>query len=179
MLIAFVPSLLRLPSLAMFLLPLFLLPRLGALLLSSLLSICPTFSFPLLRGFLWVRWWLRMLLFNVIHVYLVLVVLACLFLFYGFGFNMESQGKLAFPLRAMLQSSVPLPQVVDLPRRPLQLWPLCPWWLHRFPLPYRLQFEPVVMVWSTHSHIGRCSCGDSWVHLLVCSLVLLGCRGVR
>ena len=31
----------------------------------------------------------------------------------------------------------------------------------RIPLPYRLLHEPVVMVWSAHSHIGRCSCGDS------------------
>ena len=38
---------------------------------------------------------------------------------------------------------------------------------HRLPLPYRLGNEPVVMVWSAHSHIGRCpvvtvdsSCGQ-------------------
>ena len=45
------------------------------------------------------------------------------------------------------------------------------WWLHRFPLPYRLHYEPVVMVWSSHSHIGRCSCGDSWIPRVVCSLM--------
>ena len=45
--------------------------------------------------------------------------------------------------------------------------PLCLGDTIAFPLPYRLRNEPVVMVWSTHSHIGRCSCGDSWVHLFV------------
>ena len=60
------------------------------------------------------------------------------------------------------------------PLRPLRLasssipaGPLCPGDTIACPLPYRLRNEPVVMVWSTHSHIGRCSCGDSWVHLFV------------
>ena len=63
---AFVLSLLLLLFLAMFLLPLFLLPRLGVLPLSSPLSICVTSSSLPLRGSLWVLWWWRMQLFNVL-----------------------------------------------------------------------------------------------------------------
>ena len=62
----------------------------------------------------------------------------------------------------------------SLPLRPLRLAsssipasPLCPGDTIACPLPYRLRNELVVMVWSTHSLIGRCSCGDSWVHLFV------------
>ena len=60
---AFVRSLLLLPFLVMFLSLLVLLLRLGALLLYLLLSIYVTSSSLLLRGFRWVQWWRRMLLF--------------------------------------------------------------------------------------------------------------------
>ena len=67
------------------------------------------------------------------------------------------------------------------PLRPLRLASssipaglLCPGDTIACPLPYRLRNEPVVMVWSTHSHIGRCSCGDSWIHRVVSSRLQLG-----
>ena len=67
------------------------------------------------------------------------------------------------------------------PPRPLRLasssipaGPLCPGDTIACPLPYMLRNEPVVMVWSTHSHIGRCSCGDSWIHRVVSSPLQLG-----
>ena len=54
------------------------------------------------------------------------------------------------------------------PLRPLRLasssvpaGPLCPGDTIAYLLPYRLRYEPVVMVWSAYSHIGQCSCGDS------------------
>ena len=50
----------------MFLSPLSLLPRLGVLLLSSLLSICVMSSSLPLLGFRWVLWWWRMRLFSIL-----------------------------------------------------------------------------------------------------------------
>ena len=84
---AFVPSLRQLLSLAMFPLPLFLLLRLGVLPLSSPLSICVTSSSLPLRGFLWVRWWRRMQLFNVLLLVLVLVVFNYFCVVLWFDFN--------------------------------------------------------------------------------------------
>ena len=63
---AFVRSLLLLLFLAMFLSPLSLLPPLGVLLLSSLLSICVMSSSLPLLGFHWVLWWQRMRLFSIL-----------------------------------------------------------------------------------------------------------------
>ena len=54
------------------------------------------------------------------------------------------------PLRPLRMASLSIPA-----------GPLCPGDTIACPLPYRLLHEPVVMVWSAHSHIGRCSCGDS------------------
>ena len=87
--------------------------------LSSLPSICTTSNFLLLRGFLWVWWWLRMLLLNVLHLCMVLVVFNSLLVLWV-RFQLGSHW--AFPLQAMLQSSGSPHQVLGLPLRPL---PLC------------------------------------------------------
>ena len=98
---AFVPSLHRLLSLAMFPLPLFLLSRLGVLPLSSPLSICVTSSSLPLRGFLWVRWWRRMQLFNVLHLCWCWLFLITFLLFYG---SISAGEPIGFPSSAILQS---------------------------------------------------------------------------
>ena len=82
-------SLLRLPSLEMSLSLLFLLPRLGALLLSLLLSIYGTYSSLLLQIFLWVQLLLRILLFNILDIiWFRFLYPLCLFFYIYFSWSL-------------------------------------------------------------------------------------------
>ena len=84
-----------------------------------------------------------MLLFNILDIiWFRFLYPLCLFVFL-YIFQLEPLWLCVFSV-AWMHTSSRTSVVAVLPRS-----------CHRLPLPYRLRNEPVVMVWSAHSHIGR------------------------